>query len=119
MAQIILIFLILLAVMEKQKNQNLIVLNPLRKIEFYGFDITSSAISNKTMRLDISFKKEFNSLNDLNNINNCTYEAQKYFDKIVSEQKLFFSLKEVEYLNLDCFLKIMNLLYNKKSFFEL
>jgi len=49
MAQIILIFLILLAVMEKQKNQNLIVLNPLRKIEFYGFDITSPAISNKTM----------------------------------------------------------------------
>jgi len=103
----------------KAKKSKPIVLNPLRKIEFYGFDITSPAISNKTMRLDISFKKEFNSLNDLNNINNCTYETQKYFDKIVSEEKLFFSLKEVEYSNLDCFLKIMNLIFNKKSLFEL
>ncbi|KAG4095505.1 hypothetical protein H8356DRAFT_1687557 [Neocallimastix lanati (nom. inval.)] len=103
----------------KAKKSKPIILNPLRKIEFYGFDITSPAISNKTMFLDISFKKEFNSLNVLNNINNCKYEAQKYFNKIISEQKLFFSLKEVEYSNFDCFLKIMNHLYNKKSLFEL
>jgi len=49
----------------KVKKSKPTVLNPLRTIEFYGFDITSPAISNKTMYLDISFKKEFNLLNDL------------------------------------------------------
>ena len=103
----------------KVKNSKPIELNPLRTIEFYGFDITTQAISNKTMLLDISFKKEFNLLNDINNINKCEYEAKKYFDQIILKQILFFSLKELEYLNFDCFLKIMNHLFNKKSLFEL
>jgi len=106
-----------------KKYQSSASLNPSRTIDFYRFDITSPAISNATMFLDIPFTKKGSMVDRF--IRKTTCESKETLDQIISEGKLFFSLKEINdvkgnsIFNRDCFLKIMNYLYEEKSSFEL
>jgi len=106
-----------------RKFQSSASLNPSRTIDFYGFDITSPAISNATMSLDIPFARKASMVDRF--LRKTTCESKETLDQILSEGKLFFSLKEINdreghsIFDWDCFLKIMTSLYEEKSSFEL
>ncbi|KAL6612272.1 hypothetical protein U3516DRAFT_869926 [Neocallimastix sp. 'constans'] len=102
----------------KVRTSKLPVINPLRTIEFYGFDMTSPAISNYTMALDISFTKNIGVINKFIGYNPCN--EKEIIEKIISSKLLFFSMKRIDESeiiydsNIDCFLKVMNQLYKNK-----
>jgi len=102
----------------KVRTSKIPVINPLRTIEFYGFDITSPSISNYTMALNISFTKNTGIINKFMEYNPCN--EKEIIEKIISSKLLFFSVKsrdesEIIYdYNINCFLKVMNQLYKNK-----
>jgi len=86
-------------------------LNKKRTIDYYGFDITSPYISNRTMILDISFNND----SDNNRI---------LINKIKNSKKLFFSFKiedqkSLTATNISYLQDFMDSLYKEKSSFEL
>jgi len=92
----------------KIRDAKLPELNPDRTVDYYGFDITSFAISNSTMLEEIS-------------LNSDIYSGSKIRNQILHSNKLFFSIRDMEDLddeNKDDYSNLMNRLYKSKSSYE-
>ncbi|ORX56102.1 hypothetical protein BCR36DRAFT_581246 [Piromyces finnis] len=95
----------------KVKKAPLPRLNPDRTIDFYGFEVTSPYIANNTMITDVTYGNNVTSNNE-------------FINEIQQSNKLFFSL-EIEDIedahsgSLEDLKNLMNILFNKRSSFEL
>ncbi|OUM69279.1 hypothetical protein PIROE2DRAFT_66834 [Piromyces sp. E2] len=88
------------------------ILNSNRTINYYGFDITSPIVSDKTVIYDISYEKFTNN-------------TSEFMEEIQSSKKLFFSLKNnkkrirvknEDHYNLE---EALTSIYEEKSIFEM